>query len=105
MSRRQKPISFLYQFLDNFELCLFSPRNILVYIFFRSWDNSILERGIGSITEEVSDVYSDAKPDEYKISVACAHFLKFFNLVTLETSQFMVGHTKAMSVLGGFRQD
>ena len=72
-----------------------------MYIFSRSWDNSLLEDGIGSIIEELSSVYRDGMPDEYKISVACAHFFKFFNLVTMETGQFMVGLTKAVLGIGG----
>ena len=58
---------------------------------YRSWESSLLEDGIESLTEELSEVYSDKSPDNYKISVVCAFFFKFFNEVAAKTGLLMVG--------------
>ena len=39
----------------------------------------MLEAAIDSLTQEFSELYSGRQSDNYKISVACAFFFKFYN--------------------------
>ena len=56
----------------------------------RAWDTNLLETAVESLTDELSQVYSDKPVDNYKISVACAFFFKFFNEVASQTGAQMV---------------